>query len=211
MVREVGLVAYLPPFMAEYKETNATLTAEDPEFALVWQAADRVLKNEFIATADDYGLSRFERMLGILPADGEPLECRRQAVLLRWAARLPYTLRRLRECLTAALGDDGYLLHVRCQEYLIDVTLMNKADSTYHAIDRMLSAWVPMNMGYRMESRSTADTAARMHVGAAPAEFIRIVANPIKEDAVYRDEAKIAMGAYAFGYCRASYGPKGGA
>ena len=45
MIREVDLVSYLPPFMAEYKETNITLTAENPEFILVWEAAEKVLKN----------------------------------------------------------------------------------------------------------------------------------------------------------------------
>ena len=209
MIREVDLISYLPPFMAAYKEISTTLAAENPEFALVWQAADRVLKNEYIATAADYGLSRFERMLGIIPADGEPLEFRRQAVMLKWVERLPYTIRRLRECLSAALGDDGYMLYERHQEYLLDVVLVNKDDGVCRAIDRMLSAWLPMNMGYRMESRSKADAATKLHVGIAPAEFIRIVANPIKEVIAYRAEAGIDMGAIAYEYCRASYGPKG--
>lgn len=62
MIREVDLVSYLPPFIAEYKETNITLTAENPEFVLVWNATDKTLKNEFIATADEYGISRFEKI-----------------------------------------------------------------------------------------------------------------------------------------------------
>lgn len=44
MIREVDLVSYLPPFVGEYKETNLTLIAENPEFVLVWKAADRALK-----------------------------------------------------------------------------------------------------------------------------------------------------------------------
>ena len=31
MIREVDLVSYLPPFMAEYQEDKVTLTAENPE------------------------------------------------------------------------------------------------------------------------------------------------------------------------------------
>ena len=38
MIREVDLVSYLPPFLAEYRELKAALEAEDPEFALVWRA-----------------------------------------------------------------------------------------------------------------------------------------------------------------------------
>lgn len=61
MTREVDLVSYLPPFLAEFKEIAVTLKAENPEFVLVWNAAERVLQNEFIETADEYGISRFEK------------------------------------------------------------------------------------------------------------------------------------------------------
>ena len=67
MTREVDLVSYLPPFLAEFKEIAITLEAENPEFVLVWNAAERVLSNEFIETADEYGISRFEKILKILP------------------------------------------------------------------------------------------------------------------------------------------------
>ena len=62
MTKTVDLVSYLPPFMADFKEISVTLEAENPEFVLVWNAADRVLQNEFIESADEYGISRFEKM-----------------------------------------------------------------------------------------------------------------------------------------------------
>ena len=48
MNRQVDLLSYLPPFLQEFKENRETLNAENPEFILVWNGADRVLKNEFI-------------------------------------------------------------------------------------------------------------------------------------------------------------------
>ena len=45
MIKEVDLVSYLPPFMQEYKALAQTLEAENPEFALLWEAAGRVRKN----------------------------------------------------------------------------------------------------------------------------------------------------------------------
>ena len=53
MIREVDLVSYLPPFIADYKETSAALTTENPEFVLIWKAAERALYNEFIGTASE--------------------------------------------------------------------------------------------------------------------------------------------------------------
>lgn len=210
MIREVDLVSYLPPFIAEYKETSVTLKAEEPEFVLIWKAAERALYNEFIVTADEYGISRFEQILNIYPSEDETLESRRQTVLLKWTAILPYTIRRLRECLSAALGDGGYILQERVQKYVIDVMLINKTDEIYYAVDRMLSGWIPMNMGYRMESRSKVDAAAsKLYAGAVRAEFVRIGATPAKEDIAYLAETKINTDAMAYGVWRAFYQPKG--
>ena len=64
-MKKVDLVSYLPPFMADFKEITVTLKAENPEFVLVWVAAEQVLQNEFIETADEYGISRFEKILNI--------------------------------------------------------------------------------------------------------------------------------------------------
>ena len=58
MIKEVDLVSYLPPFMQEYKALAQTLEAENPEFALLWEAAGRVRKNAFVATADDVILGK---------------------------------------------------------------------------------------------------------------------------------------------------------
>ena len=81
MIREVDLVSYLPPYLQEYnQETVAALEAENPEFRLIWEASDRVLYNEFIATADEYGISRFEKILNILPSKEDTLESRRARV-----------------------------------------------------------------------------------------------------------------------------------
>lgn len=80
MIREVDLVSYLPPFMQSYKEPVAALEAENPEFSLMWSATDRCLRNRFISTADEYGISRFEKMLKIYPTADDTLESRRSRV-----------------------------------------------------------------------------------------------------------------------------------
>ena len=95
MIREVDLISYLPPFIAEYKQVSRTLEAENPEFRIVWEAANRVLYNEFIATADEYGIGRYEKMLKIYPSKEDTLESRRARVQARWISCIPYTERML--------------------------------------------------------------------------------------------------------------------
>ena len=105
MIREVNLVSYLPPFMRPYKEPVAALDAENPEFGLIWDATNRVFYNRFISTADEYGISRYEKMLGIYPSEEDTLEIRRMRVLNRWFNAIPYTLRMLAQKLSQLLGN----------------------------------------------------------------------------------------------------------
>lgn len=110
MIKEVDLASYLPPFIAELKEIRTALDAENPEFALVWKAADQTLKNEFIATADEYGIARFEKILNILPSTEDTLESRRSRCQSKWFDRIPYTLRILLQKLMALCGDMNFTI-----------------------------------------------------------------------------------------------------
>lgn len=110
MIREADLVDYLPPFMQTYKEPAAALEAEQPEFQLVWEAADKILYNRFISTADEYGISRFEKILGIYPSGEDTIESRRFRVQSRWFTKIPYTWRVLLEKLLVLCGDTDFVL-----------------------------------------------------------------------------------------------------
>lgn len=109
-MREVDLVSYLPPFMQRYQEPVAALEAENPEFAVIWNATDRILYNHFISTADEYGISRFEKMLNIYPTGDDTLESRRSRVQSKWFNTIPYTMKVLLQKLTVLCGDTSFSL-----------------------------------------------------------------------------------------------------
>ena len=146
MTREVVLVSYLPPFLAEFKEIAVTLEAENPEFVLVWNAAERVLSNEFIETADEYGISRFEKILNILPSTEDTLESRRARVQARWFNTIPYTMKSFLAKLIALCGDSDFTVTKEYQNYkvkiLTNLELFGQVEELEHIIETML----PCNM-----------------------------------------------------------------
>lgn len=148
MIREVDLVSYLPQFLEKYKETNLTLTAENPEFVLVWKAADRALKNEFIATADEYGISRFEKMLGIYPMYTDDLETRRMRVKNRWFNATPYTIRTLRMKICELLGGEHHFIISSdfVDKYELFLYVFSLDDSQTEELEYLLSTMVPANI-----------------------------------------------------------------
>lgn len=146
MIREVDLVSYLPAFMADYKEIHTALTAENPEFILVWKAADRVLQNEFIATADEYGISRFEKMLKILPFREDTLESRRARVQSRWFTTLPYTWRMFIQKLIALCGENNFIVTKQFDFYRIDLVMQLELFGQLEELEKLIEAMLPCNM-----------------------------------------------------------------
>ena len=142
MIREVDLVSYLPPFMADFKEVAVTLEAENPEFKIIWDAANQVLYNEFIATADEYGISRFEAILKILPSKEDTLESRRARVQVRWFNAIPYTMKALISKLIALCGDNNFTITKQFDFYRLELEthleLYGQVDELEYIINTML-------------------------------------------------------------------------
>lgn len=146
MIREVDLVSYLPPFLAEFKEIAVSLEAENPEFVLVWNAKEKVLQNEFIETADEYGISRFEKILNILPTKEDTIESRRARVKSRWFITIPYNLKSLIAKLIALCGDSNFTVTKEYMQYrifiLTNLELFGQVEELEHIIENM----IPCNM-----------------------------------------------------------------
>ena len=147
MIRNVDLVSYLPTYLQNYnRETVAALQAENPEFRLVWNAADRVLKNEFIATADEYGISRFENILKILPSKEDTLESRRARVQSRWFAAIPYTMRALIAKLIGLCGEGNFSVTEHFLEYRLEIVTDLPMFGQVEELERMIDELLPCNM-----------------------------------------------------------------
>lgn len=149
MIREVDLVSYLPPFLADFKETAVTLEAENPEFRLVWEGTDRVLKNEFIATADEYGISRFEKLLHIFPSSEDTLESRRARVQIRWFSSIPYTWRVFVERLIAICGENNFTLNAHFVDgYLVELEVNLELYGQIEELEHLIETMFPCNITF---------------------------------------------------------------
>ena len=193
--RETDLLSYLPPYLQEYKEIEATLKAEDPEFTLVWNAADRVFRNEFIATADEYGISVFESLLHIVPAYEDSLEFRRARVFDRWFAKLPYTMRTLVLKLQEICGENNFTVEKYFDYYRLrietELTEYGKVDT----LDYWLSTMIPCNMIIDAENIIKCDSSGNAFCagGVVGIElYERIVNN--QNETLHTDSGKIYFG-----------------
>lgn len=177
MIREVDLVSYLPPFMQEYKELVAALEAESPEFCVIWRAVDKVLRNRFISTADEYGISRFEKLLGVYPQSDDTLESRRSRVQSKWFSKLPYTLQTLTQKIIVLCGSSDFELTYNFDTgYVVVVETGLELCGQVEELESILDELLPCNIVASTKNTisSLASGSFNMYGGIAFAEDIYI-------------------------------------
>lgn len=148
MTREIDMATYyLPPFMQEYEEPVEALRAENPEFKELWKATDRILKNHFINTADEYGISRFEKILGIQALKSDTLEFRRAVVLSKWNPQIPPTMKGIKETLKLLCGsEENFIIHYDNDTYNLSVKIALVRKEMREESYLLLKSLIPENI-----------------------------------------------------------------
>ena len=166
MAKDVNLLSYWMPLLRKLKEFKQIAIAEEPELKYILEAIDRTLANMFISTADEYGIKRFEGILGIYPADGASLETRRFNVLIKWNDKVPYTYKELYNRMLAICGsEDSFSIVRRFDEYAIDIYTELKSSEAFSAISDLLVTMIPCNLVLTLKNLIKAINTSTLSVG----------------------------------------------
>lgn len=103
-----ALRRYLPPILLDTCEFNLLCDAEQPEIDALHDGTDAVLDAQFVSTAPEYAIARYEKIFSIAPGDTDTLDDRRFRVLLRISDQLPYSMGWLRRKLDTLFGAGNY-------------------------------------------------------------------------------------------------------
>lgn len=145
------LIDYLPPFMREFREMSCLMASEQEEINRVISASEDVLNDQFIMTATERGISRWESTLGIKPKGTATLEERRFAVIARMNRELPYTVTKLNETLTTICGAGNFDVKVYPNEYHVEVKLALANQNHYQEVVDLLTTMIPANLTYTVQ------------------------------------------------------------
>lgn len=143
---ERKLIDYLPLVVRAYAELQGVMESEQSEMERVWDSAEGLLENQFIATATNTGLSRWERILGITPKGTDSLADRRFRILARINEELPYTLPQLCDILETLCGKDNYSVEMEEGGYRLIVKIGLVAKNNFNDVAALLNRVVPQNM-----------------------------------------------------------------
>ncbi|WP_413778141.1 putative phage tail protein [Caproicibacterium sp. XB1] len=141
-MRTAQLELYLPDVLRNVTELRKITAAESTELSTWWEKAGDALDDMYLNYMTLNGVKRWESMLHIAPAG--TMDDRRKAVVIRLNEMLPYTIRRLRQMLTAICGEDGYSITV--EGYYLTVRLPALSYRVAWAVYDTLARIVPANM-----------------------------------------------------------------
>ena len=146
----MSLLEYLPEFIQEIKEMKVIMSVED-EFLTgednnLNLAVKNVFNDQFINTATESGIKRYENMLNIVAKETESLDVRKFRLFVRFNEKLPYTVPKLKEQLAALCGEDGYSVTVDAVNFGLIVKIALKSKGMFNEVGQMLERMVPLNM-----------------------------------------------------------------
>ena len=167
MAKEVDLLSYWMPVLRQLKDLRAIAKTEEVEVKALLEACDRTLSNFFISTADEYGISHFENMMGITPDEGADLETRRYTVLINWVDNSAYTSRELYNRLVALCGDGEVTIDNQYDDYTIDITVDAGGRGSFDAVSTLVMNMLPCNLVFTLKNCMKARSATPLTAGGS--------------------------------------------
>lgn len=155
MIRQ--LINYLPFIVREYDAFKALTAAEQPEFSLAWDSYDLTFANQFIDTADNYGLSRWETILQIIPQAGDTLESRRIKIKAKLNTIVPYTIRALIQKVDALADGEPYTVSIAEATYILQIITQWETNGKVDGLKDILERMVPANIAIDSQNQVLAD------------------------------------------------------
>lgn len=131
--------------MQEYKEMQEIMGTEQQFLEPLEVTMRELLDNNFILTANERGIRKYEKLLNIKPVPEDTLETRRMKVLSRWNNFVPYTWRVLIKRMDFVCGNH-YKLLPDFHHYQLGIRVWLEGCGQADALDHLLRCMMPANI-----------------------------------------------------------------
>lgn len=148
------LLEYLPPFLREYYEFKQLCKSGDIEVSSIDKAVDWNFDSAFISDCDATVLSKYERLLGIIPTSSQSIENRRNKVLLQWNTVASMTLSQFISKLQEYCGKDNIYVDTSREQFYQLVLWLNIHKVDVPIIKDFVDTWLPMNVNYTLNGKT---------------------------------------------------------
>ena len=138
------LKKYLPEFISEIKEFQELDKVCSVEIDELRNKLQQLQDNQFIETADDEGLRKYEQMLNIAYVEDEAV--RRFKILNKYNSTIPFTMMWLNNTLNITLGKGNFLLDMNYGEYALTISVLASKEQHIETLYKDLRKKIPCNL-----------------------------------------------------------------
>lgn len=143
---ESNIIKYLPLFLQDYMQYQLLMSTEDVELNNIFLALKKLEQNQFIISADDDGLKRFEKILEIYSQPEETIENRKMKVLSKWNEQEMYTFRFLKSKLDVICGRNNYEIIEDFENYYLEIHTHLSEIGEVKELERAIYSIIPCNI-----------------------------------------------------------------
>lgn len=138
------LKKYLPEFISELKEFQELDKVCSLEIDELREKLLQLQDNQFIETADDKGLRKYEQILNIAYVEDEAV--RRFNILNKYNSTIPFTMMWLNNMLNTTLGKGNFLLDINYREYVLTISVLASKEQHIETLYNDLRKKIPCNL-----------------------------------------------------------------
>ncbi len=167
MIKNVDLISYLPQILQDVREYTVIMYAENPEFQLVIDESEKIKNNQFIKTSDLEGISKFEKLLNIIPLADDTLQSRISRVMSRWNDVVPYTYKALIERLNILCDGVNFTINRNFNEYKMEIITHLELSGQVDELQYLLGCMIPVNIELTSKNDIYCDSYGQQNIGMA--------------------------------------------
>lgn len=191
------LIEFLPPEIAEIEEFKQITSTEDIELELLEQGQQRILYENFIDTATEYGIKYLEKLFKIrADSSTESLEMRKLRLKNRKMDKMPTTHKALEQKLRTLFGEGNYKVSVDSNKYTLNVEVNTFDWNMFYEIADNFRYIIPCNM--ILQSTLAQKISTKVYVGACMTSGEEITVYPwMPKDITSKGKVNIALSSTA--------------
>lgn len=141
------LIDFLPLKIAQIEEFKEIMDTETIELEIIEKGQQRILHENFIDTATEYGVRHQEKLFKIrADLSNETLEFRKLRIKNRKIDKVPFTYRFLQNKLNNLFGEGNYKLELLNNEYVLKVEINTFDWNMFNEIVDNFRTIIPCNM-----------------------------------------------------------------
>lgn len=144
--RLIDLSDYAVPVTKDVADIQEVYRIESVEVQVLWDLIIKIFKEQYIYTADEYGLAQWEKILELQPKPTDSADTRRFVILAALLDQRPYTMIKLRELLDTLCGEGNYKIIEDFNNYRIKFKISLGVKKQRDIVANMLKKIIPMNL-----------------------------------------------------------------